>query len=239
MRIPKPRQWRPQTFGSRRSTGHMPRGSLRAHSDCTKPNCVVDRSLIFIRRCLRLGSVPRTKRPPLCLLPLGLALGHVLGSWFGDHAGAPRLQVGQSLFAALGVIGVPLGALALIRLFSSGKSQGLVRLDARSAMLTQAAAFIAIEVAEHLLSGVPLSRLFGHPGLWWVLVGQGAIAYLVVAAARLAVAAGHAFSDPTAGGAWTPAGDPARTGLIDDVVAQWHGLGSFRRRGPPSRSLLP
>lgn len=181
--------------------------------------------------------MPWTKRPLLWLLPLGLALGHGLGSWFGDHTGAPRLEVGQSLFAVLGVIGIPLGAVALLRLFSTGKAQVQVRLDPRSIVSTQAAVFIGIEVVEHLLSGVPLNRLLGHPGLWWGLAGQVVIAYLVATAARLAVAAGQALSEPSER-EWSSAGDPARPGLIDDVVSQWRNVESFQRRGPPARSLL-
>lgn len=181
--------------------------------------------------------MPSTKRPLLWLLPLGLALGHFLGSWFGDHTGSPRLEAGQSLFAALGVIGVPFATVALLRLFSAGRAQGQIRLDPRSIVVTQAAVFIGIEVAEHLLSGVPLNRLFGHPGLWWGLVGQVVIAYLVATAARLAVAAGQALADPS-GREWSSPGDPARPGLIDDVVSQWRNVESFQRRGPPARSVL-
>lgn len=182
--------------------------------------------------------MPWTKRPQLWLLPLGLALGHVLGSWFGDHTGAPRLEVGQSLFAVLGVIGVPLGAVAFLHLFSTGRAQAQARLNPHSIVAIQAATFIGIEVAEHLLGGVPLNRLFGHPGLWWGVVGQVVIAYLVASAARLAVAVGQALSEPGER-EWSSEGDPARPGLIDDVVNQWRNVGSFRRRGPPARFVLP
>src|SRR5690606_14448504 len=93
-------------------------------------------------------------------------------------------------------------------------------------------AFLAIEAAEHLLTGVPIGRMFGHPGLWWALVGQIVVAYLVVAAARLAVAAGNLRAE-MARPDWPPVATPMRPGLCCDLVEQWRCGGSVRRRGPP------
>lgn len=168
----------------------------------------------------------------LWLLPLGLALGHFLGTCFGDHAGAPALDTGKDTFAVLGLIGLPLAVWALVRLFTAGRDRSPIRLSSTSIVATQVAAFLAIETAEHLLTGVPLHRLFAHPGLWWALAGQIVIAYLVASAAKLAVAVGQASADP-ARETWPQAVAPDRPGLITDVVAQVLAGGPVQRRGPP------
>lgn len=174
----------------------------------------------------------RNARPVLWLLPIGLALGHFVGSCFGEHAGTPTLEAGEQVFRALGLLGSPLAVLALLRLFNAGQDRVLVRLSYTRVVVTQAVVFLTIEGAEHLVTGAPLSRMFGHPGLWWALVGQVLVAYLVVSAARLAVAAGHARSD-RARPEWPPVATPTRPGLVTDLVDQLRWGGSVQRRGPP------
>lgn len=174
----------------------------------------------------------RTKRPMLWLLPLGLALGHFLGTCFNDHAGAPALDAGKDTFAVLGLIGVPLAVWALARLFTAGRDRSPIRLSSTSIVVTQVAAFLAIETAEHLITGVPLHRLFAHPGLWWALAGQIVIAYLVATAAKLAVAVGQASAD-AARATWPQTAASARPGLLTDVVARVLAGGPVQRRGPP------
>lgn len=174
----------------------------------------------------------RNARPVLWLLPIGLALGHFVGACFGEHAGAPTFETGERLFPALGLLGAPLAVLALLRLFNAGQDHNSIRLTYTRVIVTQAAAFLAIEAVEHLVTGVPLSRMFGHPGLGWALVGQVVVAYLVVSAARLAVAAGHARASH-ARPEWPPIAAPMRPGLLSDLVEQWRCGGSVQRRGPP------
>lgn len=173
----------------------------------------------------------------LWLLPLGLALGHVLGTCLGDHAGAPALEAGQELFAALGILGAPLAMGAMHRLFRSGRDRAPIHLSTTAIVACQVVAFLAIEVAEHLLTGVPLSQLFTHRGLWWAVLGQIVIACLVAAAAQFAVAAGHASSAP-AKKPWPPRVAPPRPGLLTDVVEELRAGGPLLRRGPPP-SLIP
>ena len=172
----------------------------------------------------------------LWLLPLGLALGHLLGTCFGDHAGAPALEAGRSVFGVLGLIGAPLAVWALLRLFKAGQDRSPIRLSCTTVIVTQVAAFLAIETVEHLVTGVPLGRLFNHPGLWWAIAGQIVIAYLVGTAARLAVAAGEASGD-RARAEWPPVAAPTRPGLPSDVVEQCLASGSVQRRGPPAPSV--
>jgi hypothetical protein len=179
--------------------------------------------------------VVRNKRPLLWLLPLGLALGHFLGTCFGDHAGAPALEAGRSLFGVLGLVGAPLALWAMLRLFKAGQDRNPVQLSCTAVIVTQVGAFLAIETVEHLVTGVPLGKLLGHPGLWWALAGQVVIAYLVATAARLAVAAGQACGERTKV-EWPPSAAPARPGLRSDVVEQWLAGGSVQRRGPPAIS---
>lgn len=178
------------------------------------------------------SRMARNARPMLWLLPIGLALGHLIGTCFGEHAGAPTFESGGRLFPALGMLGAPLAVLGLLQLFSAGQDRTAIRPSYTQVIVIQAAAFLAIEAAEHLLTGVPIGRMFGHPGLWWALVGQIVVAYLVVAAARLAVAAGTLRAE-MARPDWPPVATPLRPGLCCDLVEQWRCGGSVRRRGPP------
>lgn len=179
------------------------------------------------------GRMARNARPALWLLPIGLALGHVVGSCFSEHADGAAFEYGDRVFPALGLLGVPLAVFALLRLFNHGQARLPVRLSYGGAIVTQVAAFLAIEVVEHLVTGASLGRMLGHAGLWWALVGQIVVAYLVVSAGRLAVAAGQARADRRVRPEWPPVSTRMRPGLLSDLVQQWRYGGSVQRRGPP------
>lgn len=173
----------------------------------------------------------------LWLLPLGLALGHAVGSWLGGQAGAGSVSSWPGVFAPLAVVGGPLAAVALARMFLAGRDRQSVAISPGRLVVTQVLAFAAIESVEHLATGVSMGHLFGHAACWWGLLGQVLVALALFGLARLTVATGRAWGDRTVP-TWGRAANRPAPIEPAGLSANWLLASLPLRRGPPLRGLF-
>lgn len=173
----------------------------------------------------------------LMLLPGGVAAGHALGYSAAAVAGStPLIDGDHGYLTVMFRLAVPFTLLVLARAFLSGARDELppVRLPALAAQ--QAALFVAIEVAEHALSGIGPARTLTEASLLLGVVAQVLVAAGLVAlvgwmrrAGELVAAVGRTEPGPRPTSLWAL----RACCVVSPGVVVW----SLSRRGPPIHSV--
>lgn len=172
----------------------------------------------------------------LLLLPGGLAFGHLLSCVVSRARGGGDVFGAYGLLACSLALAVPFTVAAIVCIARSGARGDRLRVGFAALAVQQVAAFVLIEVVEHVATGSVTTSSLPQPAL---VLGIGA--QLVVATAAALLARGVHTAARLLWGTSLPSvsrhvlrAAVSRPDLDDEVgfsVALW----SLSRRGPPIR----
>lgn len=169
----------------------------------------------------------------MLLVPGGMAAGHVVGYAMARAAGAaPAVTSHHGYVGDLFMVAVPLTAMVLVRAFVSGMRDEVAPVRFPSLALAQILLFLAVEIVEHGAAGIGMVATLTEATVLWGIVGQLAVAWLIVTIVRASHRAGSAArtqrSSPECAHELVRWGRPV-AGRVLLGVSVW----SLSRRGPP------
>ncbi|MDQ3679980.1 MAG: hypothetical protein M3378_05435 [Actinomycetota bacterium] len=182
--------------------------------------------------------ISRRRMAEALLVPAGVLVSHGLGYVLAHPEAAERHQAlgHHGHLPLLTVIAVPAAVAALIAAAVAGRGRRQLRLGLPSLALAQAAAFIVLELGEHVASGGGLAGAMAEAGLWWGLGSQVIVAWAAMALVRASGAIGAALrSSSPASVTLGPPPPPAPTGRFGD---RRPSASPASRRGPPLPALI-
>lgn len=123
------------------------------------------------------------------LVVAGVAVGHIAGYAvaYPDAAGREAALGGHGYLPVAAGIVVPLGVVAaLVWAVRTARSMGMAgEIETRHLALAQSAVFLCQEVAERVVAGNGVTATLGERGVWFGLLAQVVVAFLVTRAVDL------------------------------------------------------